>query len=171
MGWFYRAADSRCGGSLLMRAFVALVALAGALGCSGGGPSSDTEGLEDLHPVSGSVSFEGKPTPGAIVMFFKADDLASKGFRIAGEVDEEGFFEMMTGVSAGALPGVKEGQYIVTVVWQKRLTPWDKDSDMIDLIPEKYGDAKSSTLRAQVKAGDNVLDPFALVLVPPSQSD
>ena len=174
MGRLSQAANSRCGNSYLMRVSVGLAALGlftlgGVLGCSGGGPSSATEGLEDLQPVSGSVSFEGKPTPGAMVMFFKADDLASKGIRMAAEVDEEGFFEMMTGVAEGALPGVKAGQYIVTVTWTKRLTPWDKDSDMIDLVPENYGDPKASPLRAEIKAGDNVLDPF--VLVPPSQSD
>jgi hypothetical protein len=136
--------------------------MGGGLGCSGSGPSSDTEGLEDLHPVSGSVSFEGKPTPGAIVMFYKADDPASKGVRIAAEVDEEGLFEMTTGVPGGTLPGVKEGNYVVTVTWTRRINPDDKDSDMVDLLPEKYGDPKSTTLRADIQAGENVLNPFEL---------
>jgi len=52
----------RWGDPALARAFVGLVALAECWGvlrrCS-----SKTEGLEDLQPVSGSVSFEGKPRP------------------------------------------------------------------------------------------------------------
>jgi hypothetical protein len=163
MGQFYRAAEFQRGSSKLTRAFVGLVALGGVFGCSGGGPSSKTEGLEDLHPVSGSVSFEGKPTPGAIVMFFRTDDLKAKGVRIAGVVDDEGVFEMNTGVAAGALPGVKEGKYFVTVTWTKLDNPDDRDSDVIDLLPEKYKDPNFSPLRADVEAGENVLNPFELV--------
>jgi prepilin-type processing-associated H-X9-DG protein len=86
---------------------VGLVAMGGVLGCSAGGPSSDTEGLEDLHPVSGSVSFEGKPTPGAIVMFYKVDDPTSKGVRIVQTniVTADGWGWADTG-NSGAVDGV-----------------------------------------------------------------
>lgn len=121
------------------------------------------QGLENLQPVSGSVSFEGKPTPGAVVLFLRAGDPDAKGLRIAGIVDEEGFFEMSTTVSAGTLPGVQEGSYIATVTWAKPINPDDKDSDMgPDLLPEKYKDHKTSTLRVEIEAGENVLNPFEL---------
>ena len=125
--------------------------------------SNKTEGLEDLQPVSGSVSFEGKPTPGAVVMFVRKDDPDEKGLRIAGVVDDEGFFEMSTSVAAGTLPGVREGSYIVTITWAKPNNPDDKDSDTVEMLPAKYGDKTTSTLRAEVEVGENALDPFELV--------
>jgi hypothetical protein len=163
MGRVLRAEDVRRGGSTLRGAFVGIVAMGGALGCGYRGPSNKTEGLEDLQPVSGSVSFEGKPTPGAVVMFFRTDDPKTTGVRIAGVVDDEGVFEMTTGVAEGVLPGVKEGKYRVTVTWTRLADPDDKDSDLIDLLPEKYKDPNYSPLQAEVEAGENVLSPFELV--------
>lgn len=164
MGWSFRAGACWSYRSALTWACLGLLALGELPGCSQGLVSSNTEGLEDLQPVSGSVSFEGKPTPGAIVMFFRADDPDAKGLRIAGEVDDEGIFEMSTTVSAGTLPGVQEGKYLVSITWAKPLNPDDRDSDMgPDLLPEKYKDHKTSNLQVEIGAGENALDPFELV--------
>lgn len=164
MGRFYRAADIGRAGSTLTRIVFGLLAMGGMFGCSPELVSNKTEGLEDLQPVSGSVSFQGQPTPGAVVMFFRKDDPEAKGLRIAGVVDDDGFFEMSTTVSAGTLPGVQEGSYIVTITWAKPINPDDRDSDMgPDLLPEKYKDYKTSNLPVEVVAGDNALDPFELV--------
>jgi|SRR5579872_620254 len=159
---FLRATHVTCSRSRCARTVMGLVAMAGLLGCSSTGPSRNTEGLEDLQPVSGSVSFEGKPTPGAIVMFFRADDLNAKGVRVAGVVDDDGFFEMTTGVADGMLPGVKEGTYFATITWTKRVDPDDKDSDTIDLLPEKYNAPTTANLKVEIKAGENALEPFVL---------
>ncbi len=138
-----------------------ICALASLTGCSNQ-VSSKTEGLEDLQPVMGSVSFDGKPTPGAIVLFFESNDPKPDGIRISGEVDEDGDFEMLTGVSQGALPGVRAGSYFVTVTWTRPENADDKDSDLIDLIPAKYGSPKTSPLRVVIKDGENALKPFVL---------
>jgi len=162
MGQFIWAPHLRCENFKSTRALLGLVALVGVLGCAAGGVTSDTEGLDDLQPVTGSVSFEGKPTPGATVLFFPMDNAKLKGVRISAEVDEDGAFEMMTGVPKGALPGVKPGKYFVTVTWTKPANPEDKDSDMIDLVPAKYGDYNTSPIRVEIKDGENSLDPFEL---------
>ncbi len=160
---FVRPGIDRDSGSTVMRIFFVLSILGCVAGCSSAdGVSSKTEGLDDLQPVSGSVSFEGKPTPGATVLFFPIDNAKVKGLRISGEVDEEGAFEMMTGVAKGALPGVKPGKYFVTVTWTKPEDPSNKDTDMIDLIPAKYGDYLTSPIRVEIQEGENVLDPFVL---------
>jgi hypothetical protein len=112
--------------------------------------------------VTGSVSFEGKPTPGAVVLFYPADDPARTGVCVAGVVEDDGFFEMSTAVAEGSLPGVQEGKYIVTIRWTKRVDPDDKDSDELDLLPEKYIEPKTSDLKAEVEAGENELKPFVL---------
>jgi hypothetical protein len=138
--------------------------LGGMAGCTGSArPTSNTEGLEDLQPVVGSISYNGQPTPGAIVMFIGEGASEGPGPRIAGIVDDDGTFEMSTTVSAGTLPGVQEGKYIVTVSWNKKVDPDDKDSDDgPDLVPEIYKDPATSPLRAEILAGENELDPFDL---------
>jgi hypothetical protein len=113
--------------------------------------------------VTGSVSFEGKPTPGAIVLFYPADDPTSAEYRVAGVVDEDGAFEMMTTVPEGSRSGVAPGEYVVTISWNKLVDPKDRDSDLgPDLVPGKYRDFKTSGLRAEVGEGPNEIPCFEL---------
>ena len=162
--WGFRgAANLRRRNCVLPRQYILLASLAVLSACSDGGPPKDTEGLQNLQPVSGTVSFEGKPTPGAVVLFHPTDNPDSHEKRIAGVVDEEGSFEMSTTVGAGTRPGVEPGTYIVSISWAERIDPNDKDSDLgPDLLPEKYKDHKTSGLKIEIEAGNNELDPFEL---------
>jgi hypothetical protein len=162
MGWLgFGAGFQRLG---LGPAFACLALFCSSAGCSSDiRPSKSTEGLEDLQPVAGSVSFNGQPTPGAVVLFIPAIESGESVPRIAGIVDEEGAFEMSTTVSAGTLPGVQPGKYVVTISWNKKINPDDKDSDDgPDLVPSKYGDPATSQLQVEVEVGDNKLEPFEL---------
>jgi hypothetical protein len=161
MDRFGGAVDRRQAFSLARR-FVILAALAALSACSDGGPPKDTEGLQNLQPVSGTVSFQGEPTPGAVVLFHPSDDPDSFKKRIAGIVDDEGFFEMSTAVGAGMRPGVEPGTYKVSITWARPIDPTDKDSDMTDLLPEKYKDHKTSGFSVEIETGNNELDPFEL---------
>src|SRR5260370_40888358 len=100
MGRFLGAADLRRRNFVLPRRFLCAAALAALSAGSDGGPPKNTEGLTNLQPGSGTVSFEGKPTPGAVVLFHPAADPDSHKKRIAGIGDEEGCFEMITTVGA-----------------------------------------------------------------------
>ena len=146
------------------RAWLLLGIVVCSIGCSADyGPAKDTPGLQNLHSVVGSVVYKGRPTPGAIVMFFKEGKVDGQGLRIAGTVDEDGDFEMETTVSAGTRLGVQPGKYIVTVSWNEKVDPSDKDSDDgPDLVPTAYKVPGTSTLRAVVEEGDNQLEPFVL---------
>jgi hypothetical protein len=160
MGQLLGAADLRCRCFLVIRTLLCAVAL---LGCRDGGPPKDTEGLRNLQPVSGTVSFQGKPTPGAVVLFHPSADPDSFKKRIAGIVDEEGLFEMSTTVGAGTRPGVEPGAYRVSISWAEPIDPNDKDSDMgPDLLPVKYKDHSTSGLTVEIETGSNELDPFEL---------
>jgi hypothetical protein len=150
--------------AFLVRAFIGLTALCSGLGCSDPGPPRDTEGLQNLQPVSGSVSFQGQPTPGAMVYFFPADDPESPDRRIAGIVEVDGSFEMKSTVGAGSRPGVEPGEYLVSIVWTELVDPHDQDSDEgPDKLPVKYKDCKTSGLRAEIVEGSNELEPFDLI--------
>jgi len=140
--------------------FFALWILAG---CGDYGPPKNTEGLQDLQPVSGSVSFDGKPAAGALVLFLPADAPDSSTYRIAGTVEEDGSFEMRTSVPEGTRPGVAPGEYVVTISWNELVDPRDRDSDEgPDLLPSRYKDHRTSGLRAEIVEGKNELEPFDL---------
>jgi hypothetical protein len=158
MGQFLGSVKLRCRGVLTS---CALFTLAAVGGCDDGGPPRNTDGLQNLQPVSGTVSFQGKPTPGAVVLFHPADDPDSHQKRIAGIVDEEGAFEMSTTVSAGTRPGVEPGTYKVSITWAEPINPNDRDSDMgPDLLPVKYKDHTTSGFEVEIGTGNNELEPF-----------
>jgi hypothetical protein len=158
-----RAGDALHHWSMVASRVFCLFALCGLAGCRDYGPPRGTEGLENLQPVTGSVSFEGQPTPGAIVLFFPADDPQSAEYRVAGTVEEDGSFEMKTTVPEGTRPGVAPGDYLVTISWNKLVDPGDRDSDEgPDLLPAMYKDCKRSGLRVEVVEGTNELQPFEL---------
>ncbi len=145
------------------RIFVCLFVLCSFTGCNDYGPPKNTAGLEDLQPVTGSVSFEGQPTQGAHVQFVEASDPESTDRQIAAVVEEDGSFEVRTAVGAGSRPGARPGEYVVTISWNQRENPRDRDSDMgPDLLPAKYKDHKTSDLRVEVLEGTNELHPFEL---------
>jgi hypothetical protein len=134
------------------------------VGCSDYGPPKGTEGLQDLQAVTGSVSFEGKPTPGAVVLFLPADAAESSTYRVAGTVGEDGSFEMCTTVPEGTRPGVAPGDYVVTISWNELVDPRDRDSDEgPDLVPSRYKDHRTSGLRVEIVEGNNELEPFVLI--------
>src|SRR5262249_32071285 len=111
----------------------------------------------------GSVSFEGKPTPGATVQFLPVDEPEKFTYYVAGVVDEDGSFKMETSVPEGMRPGVAPGEYLVIISWNKLVNPRDRDSDDgPDLVPSKYKDYKTSGLRVEIVEGENDLDPFEL---------
>jgi hypothetical protein len=163
MGQLVRATNDRRRGHSFGPACVSLLVACCLCGCNNYGPPSDTEGLQNLRPVIGSVSFEGEPTPGAMIFFLPADEPESDFRRIAGTVEEDGSFEMMTTVGAGSRPGVEPGDYLVTITWNKLVDPHDRDSDLgPDLLPEKYKNHKTSGLRVEIVDGTNELPPFEL---------
>jgi hypothetical protein len=163
MGQIVQGADDQRAGLVIRTTFVSLAAVCGLLGCSDYGPPKNTEGLQNLQPVTGSVAFEGQPAPGALVFFFPADEPESQDRRIAGVVEEDGSFQMQTTVGEGTRPGVEPGEYLVTITWTRLVNPYDHDSDDgPDLLPEKYKGHATSGLRVEIFEGANELEPFLL---------
>ena len=163
MGGPVRATDDRRSGRAFGPTCIGLTVAFCLLGCSDYGPPKNTEGLQNLQPVTGSVSFGGEPTPGAVVFFFPVADLEAPDRRIAGIVEVDGTFEMKSTVGAGSRPGVEPGEYLVSVSWTELVNPSDRDSDEgPDKLPERYKDPKTSGLRAEIVEGTNELPPFEL---------
>jgi hypothetical protein len=140
-----------------VRVAFALIAAA-ALSCS----SCSSNGLS---PVSGKVMVKGQPAAGARVVFIPEGATDLKTVPASGAVGEDGTFTLVTGNQPGARPG----KYIVTVVWPdpaKKPTDTQKMMGMApdapDLLGGRYATKEVSKLRAEVKPGENKLEPFDL---------
>lgn len=127
-------------------------------GCGGG----DTT---PVVPVTGKVTFQGKPLAGASIVFVPADfdptKPVKKGENVSlerpgGQTDADGAYELMYFEQTGAPPG----KYKVSITaYQARADGDDEESMPPSLIPVKYANPATSGLKADVKEeGENVFN-------------
>jgi len=134
----------------------ALLLVASAIGCGSG------ETLPTV-PVTGTVTYQGKPLEGATVTF---STTAESGRPASGTTDASGKFSLKTYLSPTSSPtGALPGDYTVMITKVETqstgMTPEDMAKKMASkaavmappkhLIPERYSGAKSG-LNATVKA-------------------
>jgi hypothetical protein len=120
------------------------------LGCSGGGA--------DMAPVSGTVTYRGKPLPDAQVNFTPVDG----GPIASGRTDSSGRFRLSTSTPDD---GARLGKHKISIVARgpdRPPRPGETGSGMPGesmpgdpLIPEKYFDAQTSGLEREVVTGHN----------------
>jgi hypothetical protein len=108
-----------------------------------------------VYAVKGKVFYQGKPTPGATVLFIPVGSNAG-AVRPHATVEEDGTFQIGTYLLHD---GAQPGRYDVTVVWTR---PAHGDNEGETLIPLRYGDPATSELHVEVKAQANELPPFQL---------
>jgi hypothetical protein len=125
-------------------------ALAGAAGCGSraGGP--------ETFPVTGEVTLDDRPVPGADVVFFPVVD-ASDVAPAQAVTDASGRFEVISVFDQGRIsrPGMRPGDYLIEVT---QLEPHDAraglDRKPRNLLPGKYSSAALSGLSAKVTSGN-----------------
>jgi hypothetical protein len=142
-----------------------------ALSCDGSPPT----GPIPVHPVAGQVTYQGKPVPGALVVFHAANPAATASTKPGedaptgpptpvGKTDDDGKFRMHTYIGDDGAPA---GSYKVTVT----LAVGGETRDVMTKqvvktqsvpLPLKYADPKTSDINADVKTGDNNLPTFEL---------
>lgn len=109
-----------------------------------------------VFPVSGQVTFQGKPTKGALVVFHRLDPPESWNETPRAYVLDDGSFSMTTRTRDDGAPA---GSYAVTIVWQPQD---DEDEDPgPNLLPRKYSNPDTSGLVVEVE-GPTTLPPFEL---------
>lgn len=116
--------------------------LAGLAGCDDGGGG-------DYVPVAGVVNFDGKAlTQGTVV--FEPDKTAGNSFLHAsrGTIDAQGNYTLNCD---DGNPGVPKGAYLIGVISTVPSNPKDEYAVPKSVIPTRYGDPKSSTLKVTVQ--------------------
>jgi hypothetical protein len=132
-----------------------------ALGCGSG------DELARRYPVSGTVTYNGKPVPKGSINFLPNDPNG----RAAGGDIVEGTYSLTTqDPGDGAIPGQYKVTVTATDVDVSKEVSQAKQKGMIisqdqiakakrtNLIPSKYSIAETSGLTAQVKEGANPID-------------
>lgn len=120
-------------------------------GCSGG---DGVKPLPNLVPVSGTVTYEGKPLSQGTISLAPVDPAAK--LQVASGDIKNGSFTLTTTVSA---PGVMMGKYKALIKSIDGNTaaampaPGQPAAKPKSLIPEKYGDLNKTDLEVEVKKG------------------
>jgi hypothetical protein len=116
----------------------------------------------NLNNVTGSVSVDGKPAEGAVVMFHPTDpSIKNVASAIAGA---DGKFQ----VTYEKQTGIPVGKYKVTVIWPDPATPKPTDAERMtglgpeapDLLAGKYASRGTTPLEIEVTGGMKELPPL-----------
>ena len=112
---------------------------------------------ERTYKVSGKITLDGKPTPGARVSLLPKDSAIPGTVRPIGTVDQDGNFVLETYQPKDGAPA---GEYNVAVVWFKIQ---DSGSSGPNVIPPQYARPDSSGLVVTVPpTNGHQLDPISL---------
>jgi hypothetical protein len=104
----------------------------------------------ETAPVTGKVTYKGKPLPNGTVMFVPAEGPAAYG-----EIAADGTYHLSTyGANDGAVLG-KHKISITAVADQTNLLPEQRNPLPPPLIPDKYMNHDQSGLTAEVVRGKN----------------
>jgi hypothetical protein len=127
-----------------------------ALGGCGKGLS-----VPSTAPVSGVVTYKGKPLQGIRVTFHSQAEAAKPEFIPSGETGPDGKFSLSTGAPGNGAP---PGTYVVTFEKPEIGSPRSTGSieTEIDAFGGKYSDPAQSKWTVTIEEGDNSLQPFDL---------
>lgn len=107
-----------------------------------------------VHPVSGSVFVDGRPAPGVEIVFHPdrpTSDPANTAIAVSAP---DGRFQPSTRLANDGLPA---GDYQITATWREVKVVGGEEIQGVDRLHGRYGDPRTSTLRATIREGDNVL--------------
>jgi hypothetical protein len=136
---------------------------------------SEDDGLGKRYPVSGTVTYNGKPLEKGLISFVSED--LRNNYGASGAI-KDGYYTLSVG---GNNDGAQVGKYKVTITakedsYAKAKAAFEKESGRADagfipqkflhkaeeesksLIPTGYGDTRTTTLKAEVKAQSNTID-------------
>jgi hypothetical protein len=113
------------------------------------------------YPVSGKVTYHGSPASGATVYFRRPGGDAMNDHAIMGIVQEDGSFELVSGLPGKGAP---PGAYDVLIEWRRLSGPSrGRPHQVPDVLKGRYADPKRPLLHVTVEAKATNLPPFELI--------
>jgi hypothetical protein len=113
--------------------------------------------------VSGQVLLQGKPLPGALVVFYPVDKSDENSLSASGTTDVEGKFVLSTYDSGDGAPPGEYGIAITKSTNNFKRKELNKKKEEPDQLNDRYKTPKTSNLRAKVEdKPSNELPPFKL---------
>ena len=135
--------------------FAALVIGASVLAGAG---CSKSENHVAVYPVAGAIKFQGQPASGAFVLLHPKST-AEGAVSPRAMVAQDGTFTLSTFNGNDCAP---EGDYVLTVQWNKLIRKGAEVVSGPNVIPPKYSSPTTSDLVVHVAAGSNQLKPIQL---------
>lgn len=112
-----------------------------------------------VFPAKGTITFKGEPTHGAILALHPKTQLPAGAPSPRANVAQDGSFAVSTYDSGDGAP---EGEYVVTVTWNKLIKNGADVRLGPNVIPPKYGDPKTSDLVVKIASGENQIPAIKL---------
>ncbi|WP_010584765.1 transthyretin-like family protein [Schlesneria paludicola] len=111
-------------------------------------------------PVSGSVTYKGKPAAGVRVKFHPQFNIGKLDFVPYGETGADGKYVLSTGKPGNGAP---KGEYLVTLEMPYiGVDPQDGLESELDRLKGVYSDPYKNNWTVILNDGENVLDPFQI---------
>lgn len=122
-----------------------------------GGCGAPHEERPALHPATGTLTINGKPAEGAMLVLHPAagEEFDARGTRPRATVNADGSFEVTT-YQAG--DGAPAGDYRVAVLWLANPdsnSPWDR-------LGNRYANPDRTDIRLSIAEGTNELEPIEI---------
>jgi hypothetical protein len=141
--------------------FVGLLTVTLAASCGKSRP--EIKGKLPLFPVTGKVTMNGQPMPGAIVLLHPIFEFPASAApqRPRAKAEDNGTFKLSTYANQDGAPA---GKYYVTVSWKESEEGVTSEqlADLPEKAPESFQNPKTSGLIVQVKEGENTLPTWDL---------
>lgn len=104
-----------------------------------------------LVKVTGTVSYQGQPLPGGMIVFTPDSAKGGQGPFASAMIQPDGSFTLSSGDAVGAAPGWH--RITVVALSDGASSPGSRYSVPVSLIPEKYRSGDLSGLTREVRAG------------------
>ena len=136
---------------LVHTGLLSLLAATSLCGCS-----SKQERIP-VHPVKGSVTFEGRPLANALIVLHPKSATGKLDYSSQGKTDASGEFQVTT---YDTNDGAPVGDYAVTVQYYELITNGSSSEPGPNILAPKYATPQTTDIFVTVKAEPNVLPPI-----------
>jgi hypothetical protein len=135
-----------------------LIAAGILLGLIGGCGKTQVERVA-VAPVSGSITFDGKPAPGALIVLHPKGGSTPVAPKARAQVEADGTFRFSTYDSGD---GVPPGEYVATITWYQLTRQGGEVKAGPNVLPPKFANPKTSPWEVRVAEGSASIPPLKL---------